>query len=250
MKSLRIDNDRAAALLQAFRRRPGVAAPAARAAGCDRRTAAKAWSKGFQRKGIKELYRRPFKDILAEEQEEIRARIQADETAAEKLATAVEVQRRGVARTDAIEDLTEERVQEAQLVRQARAGTIILLTTVTQTAAGLNKLAAKIKVALEEAAEGEVGMKEAQQAMGLMAKLTTSLRQCNDAGQRAMEMSRLLLGEPQRIIGHAHLESLTMAEARARVAAAQRALTTAEKAGSTEVEAVEVGVPGLNPGMH
>jgi hypothetical protein len=65
-----------------------------------------------------------------------------------------------------------------------------------------------------------------------------------------MEMSRLLLGEPQRIIGHAHLESLTMPEARARVAAAQRALATAEAAGSTEVEAVEVGVPGLNPGMH
>jgi DNA-binding transcriptional regulator YdaS (Cro superfamily) len=250
MKNRVFTDERAEALLAAFRRAPGVAAAAARAAGCDPRTASKAWNVGLKTHAISSHYHRPFSEILAEEQEEIRARLIREEREAERLAVEAEVRRKGVVREEAVGDLTEERKQEAQLVRQARGSAILLLNSVTQTAAGLNKLAAKVKIALEEAAQGEVTMKEAQQIVSLMGKLTTCLRQSNDAGQRAMEMSRLLLGEPTKIIGHAHLEGISIDDARQRIAAAARALKMAEQAGFDKVDGVEVGVPGLNSAVH
>lgn len=228
MERIRFTDERAERLLEAYRRRPGVAQAAARAVGCDRRTATKAWNEGFTHRSVSPKYQRPFKDIIEDEQAEARARLQREAVEAHELAVKNEAHRRGVSQEDAIQHLTEERTQEAHLVRNARAATIVLLNTVAQISGGLNKLGGKVKGALEEASKGEIGMREAQSALTLMTKLTTSLRQCNDAGQRAMEMSRLLLGEPQKIIGHAHLEGVTVDEAKERVAAAARAVKALE----------------------
>jgi hypothetical protein len=215
--------------------------------GVDRRSAKKAWEKGFARSPDLQ-YRRPFRDILYEEHGESRARLQRERDKASEMAAEAEAERRGVSRKKALEDVTDERVQEAQLVRQARAGTLVLLNTVTQLSAGLSKLGGKVRRQLEASAqeEGEMSMTDVQRTMLLVSRLTTSLRQCNDAGQKAMEMSRLLLGEPGRIIGHQHLDGLSVREAQERVEAAGRAVKMLKRDGIDRLEDAVVGDPELH----
>jgi hypothetical protein len=231
-------------LLAAFRTAPGRLAPAARAAGVCSDTAGHAWHKGLIVQGFPQ-YRRPFRELIAEEQEVARARLAGEQAEAARLAAEAEARRRGTTREKALEDVTQERVQEAQLVRAARGSTLILLHTVTNLSAGLDKLGGKVRAVLELEAAKPDDQVDVRLVLRLLGQLTTSLRQCNDAGQRALEMSRLLLGEPTSIVGHATVGPMTIAEARARAEALVRALDEAEAAGCTEIEGGTVGDPQL-----
>lgn len=227
-----ITKETAEAILQSGRTSPGNAAAAARAADCDPRTAKKAWELGL-RTCPDPHYHRPFKDILLEEQAEVRARVQREQEEASRIAVATEASRRGDVQAKAIDDVTQQRAQEERLVRNARAATIVLLSNVTNIAAGATALGAKVRESLEAlAADGSVlSVTQAKNVVSLVGRLATSLRQLNDAGQKSMEMSRLLAGEPGKIVGIQHLQSIPLEEAKDRVAAAQRAIAELEEEG-------------------
>lgn len=238
-KAAVITRDRAEGLLEEFRTRPGAATTAAKRAGFNYRTAKKAWETGLT-SCPDPKYHRPFRDIVLEEQEEVRARIAREGKEASALAVTAEANRRGTVQQDAIADITEQRAQEERLVRSARAATILLLNNVTQIAAGSTALGAKVRQQLERHAgnSAELSMNQCKDLMSIIGKLGSTLRQLNDAGQKAMEMSRLLAGEPTQIIGVAHLESIPMHEAKDRIAAAQRAMAELEADGIETVEHV------------
>lgn len=213
------------ALLRGFRERPGVGAHAARLAGCTPSTARRAWLCGIQHSPWPE-YRRPFRELIEEEQAEARAELRRLKELEEQHVARAEADRRQEARVRALEDLSEERVAETQLVRTARAGTLALLNSVTKMGVGAAALGDQVREALQRCAQDPepLSLKEAVDVTRLVGRLSTALRQCNDAGQRAMEMTRLLVGEPQAIYGHQHLEAVGVQEAGERLAAAQRAL--------------------------
>lgn len=240
--------DVAEKLLEAFRASPTNGAGAARTAGCHAKTGRKAWAKGLKVIGFPQ-YNRPFKDILAEEQVEVRARMEAAQREAQRLAAQQEAERRGGAREKALEDVTKQRSQEEALVRSARAATLVLLNNVTNIAAGATALGQKVRRSLEEhAAVAEVlTLRQAKDIVAMVGRLSTSLRQLNDAGQKAMEMSRLLVGEPTKIVGVQHLEGITMAEAKQRVEAAQRAMARLEAKG---ISVLDGRAASLDPDLH
>jgi hypothetical protein len=192
---------------------------------------------------------RPFKKILEEEQIEIRARMKAVSENSVEIASQAEADRQQATHVKAIEDLTDERAHEAQLVRMSRAATLVLLNNITQVAAGASLLGKKVRQALELYADSPEPMtlKEAKDTTVLIGRLTTALRQANDAGQTAMEMSRLLLGEPTQILGIQHLESMGLPEAKRRVEAANRALVTLEEAG---ISMVDGNTQAADPDVH
>jgi hypothetical protein len=163
---------------------------------------------------------------LEEEQIVTRARIQKEELEASRIAAQHEGRRLDGAASAAMDDATKQRVQEELLVRNARAATIVLLNNITNMAAGVTALGGKVRSALEQRAASVdvLTIAEARDVAQLVSKLGTTLRQCNDAGQKAMEMSRLLVGEPTSIVGHRNMESLTIDEAEKRVAVAQKAI--------------------------
>ena len=224
-----ITEDRAARLLEEFRACPGSATLAARKAGFNYRTAKKAWEVGLM-SCPNPQYHRPFKDIVLEEQREIRARIQREEKEASALVVTAEASRRQGVAAEVLTDVTKQRTQEEQLVRSARAATIVLLSNVTTMAAGATALGQKVRQSLEKHAksEGDLSINQTKDVVSLVGRLATSLRQLNDAGQKAMEMSRLLAGEPTSILGIQHLTDISVEEARQRMEAADRALAEVE----------------------
>ncbi len=189
-----ITEEMAEAMLESYRSDPANAAAAARASGCDARTCKKAYSHGLKSTNNPK-YLRPFTEIIADEQVEARAKLHAQEAEAQTIASQMEGARRAGVEADAHTDAAKQRAQEEQLVRNARAATIVLLNTVTNIAAGANALGTKVKASLVAQAGNTEALTvaECKGVVSLISRLGTTLRQCNDAGQKAMEMSRLLV---------------------------------------------------------
>ena len=243
-----ITEEMAEAMLESYRMAPGNASAAARASGCDVRTCRKAYSHGLKSTPTPR-YSRPFQEIIADEQVEARAKLHAQEAEATSIAHQMEGERRAGVQADAHTDAAKQRAQEEQLVRNARAATIVLLNTVTNIAAGANALGAKVKASLVAQASNEEALTiaETKGVVSLISRLGTTLRQCNDAGQKAMEMSRLLVGEPTNIIGHRNLDNITVGEAQQRIAAAARAMDELEAKG---IEMVDGSTHAADPSVH
>ena len=266
--------DIAEALLESFRAAPGNGMRAARHAGVHKNTAYKAWRKGLYVSGWPQ-YSTPFEDTIAEEQMEARARMVNDRATAERLAAEAEAKRQQQARLDTIKDKTDTRIAEGTLVRAARTTTGQALAALAQTGAGVAKVSQLVRKALEAlVVTGDAGVvcvvhdpiafqKERStggdgyqylRAMGIaeakgytktLATFATALRQVNDAAQKALEMERLLLGEPTKIVGIQHLETMTMNEAAEHIQAAQRAFNYLKDEGVSVLDDAPI-----DPKMH
>lgn len=247
-----LTRDLAEAILESYRAAPGNAKRAADHAGVHYRTARKAWRQGLRISGWLQ-YMQPFQEVIQREQLETRARMVEDEAKARQRSLEAEALRQQSVRTKAIEDVTNTRAAEGTLVRAARTTTGVTLGALAQTGAGVAKVSQLVRQALEAlVVRGDAGVvcivndpiayqKERSvggdgyqhlRAMGIaeakgytktLSTFATALRQVNDAAQKALEMERLLLGEPTKIVGIQHLETMTMDEAEKHVAAAQRA---------------------------
>lgn len=216
-------------LLEAFRKAPGNYSHAARCAGVDSRTAKRGWLIGWR----KWLEGKAIKDIIEDEQIEARAELERRKAEVSALEAELEARRRQEVQEQAQKDAMESTVQEGQMIRLARASSITLLGTLTQVSAGAAKIGGKVRAALEKQLnKDELTPLETVAATRLLAQLTTSLRQANDAALRAMEMERLFLGEPGKIVGVVQAD-FTMKEAEARINSAARALARAQQAGLT-----------------
>lgn len=270
-----LTRDVAERLLESFRLVPSNGTAAARHAGCNPKTALKAWRKGLHVVGFVR-YKRPFKDIIAEEQLEARARMQEEKEQVRVRSLEAEVTRLRSSREKAIKDITDTRIAEGALVRAARTTTGQALGALAQTGAGVAKVSQLVRKALEQlvvtgpmnvvcvvtdpvqyAMNIEDGLPGAEylrpmtvvEAKGYsqtLAQFATALRQVNDAAQKALEMERLLLGEPTSIIAHKHLDGMTTAEAEQHVQAAVKALARFKEKGALLEDAGVAGDETIN----
>lgn len=220
-----------AKLIEGYRARPGVHNPAARYAGVNQRTAQKYWEIGAP--DAPDIRSKPISLILQEEQEAARARLQELEQEVQRQAVELEAQRRAQQSALAQKDATDARVQEAQMIRMARGAATGLLVTLTGLSKGAAKVGTRIAKSLEAYAADPATMSKGDMVdmTRLVGQLTTALRQANDAGRQAMEMERLLLGEPSAIVAHVHLQEVSVDEAERRINAGLRALERAKARG-------------------
>jgi hypothetical protein len=186
-------------LLEAYREDPGNHSNAARHAVVQRRTARRAWELGYPDRpwGLK-----PIKDLLASEAELARSRLQleADKEELEEDQIALELERdREASRQHAIRS----KEQEGRLIAAARAGSIMGLSAAIEIAPSLQRAMQKLGTALAAIAEdqGSLTAKDVANLSFVMRRYSSTLRELSQAGQIAMEMERLYLGEPSQIIG-------------------------------------------------
>lgn len=227
------------ALLQAFREQPGNIRAAAAKAGCDARLAKKAWELGIAWAIEATGARKPIKDTIAEEQTIARARLEEQEAAKRQLTIEQEAQRLADLKQKASADATDSRVQEGKVVRMARGSAANLLVTLTNMTMGVAKLGPQIKATLERFTTidpdtgnpRDMSLSDCRQMIQLLNGLTNMLRSANDAARSAMEMERLLLGEPGAYVGVVNYDAMTLEEAERRVLHAQRAFARARELG-------------------
>jgi hypothetical protein len=228
-KGRALSQEQVSKLLLSYRARPGDASAAAREAACDVRTARKAWDFGLTSTLGCE---RPLRDVIEQEQVETRARLEQMRAEQERQLSDEEAARRRKAAEQARTDATESRMQEAQMIRIARAGAAQLLASLTTIGKSTVVLGEKVRAALAETySKEQITLPEANALVRLINSMATSMRQANDAALRAMEMERLLLGEPTNILGVVHAEALTLTEAEDRINAATEALQHAKTRG-------------------
>lgn len=202
---------------------------AARLAGVDRKTAERAWSVGWPKKGMPSV-----QSVMVEEQLAARARLQAEH------ATKIAQQQRE--REEARKQAVEARAQEGQVVQLARTSSLQALAISNQLLGGARKLAGIVRTTLEaEATKPPTEQMSARALLDLMGRVTSMSESINRAAHAAMTMERLHLGQPTQIIEHVDdRDDLTMEEAMLRVQAAQQAIDTAQR--SAKLTVIQGGV--------
>lgn len=171
-------------LVNAFRESPGVAAHAARQAGCDARTARRAWDKGWT-PGIP--WARSIKLVLEDEQEAARTlqrRIEEDKHLRAQ-------DDRDKARDDAVSALA----QEGQMLKLARTNVIAGMASVALMLPTLRRIGEEVKRQFET---GEI---DARLGMRMLKEFSYMLRNFTMAMQSIIEGERQSKGEPTAIIG-------------------------------------------------
>lgn len=202
-KPVWIDRERYDAMLEAFRIEPGVFRACARRAGVDRRTAQRAWERGWPDRGMK-----PIKVIIDDEQAAARAQLaEMREEEMRKLAK----DHAGQVKQDharAAEDAIVARAEEAQMVRASRHNAIGLMASVQRLLRGANQLAQKVESMIADAADdtedGEGKKKKGispAQATALFTSIAHMTRASNEAARVSQQMERSLLGEPEKWVG-------------------------------------------------
>lgn len=221
-----IDLDFYESLVSAFLAVPGNASAAAREAGCDRRTAARAWSLGWPRKGFA-----PIKQRVEDEQRAARARLLRDEQDAR------EAKRDAAAKleADASIDRAKSRAEEARAVRAARANALALQGATARLNRGALALAQRIEAQLLNTNDEAAKLKP-REAVALLRQVAAINRESNDAARLAVQLERLVLGEPDQVVGHVLID-MTPEDARREIERANEALGRATRRGTLAVVA-------------
>lgn len=195
----------------------GGYAAAAKTAGCDARTAKRGFHDGWPDYGLDSIA-----GIIAKEQAGARAAIEGELSEAAEASVAEVAKEKAAARKDAIKA----RAEEGKLVRAARGNIVELLESGRELLAGYRKLAPrvtkllasidrKIEAILED--DSTTGVEEmldlVERTAAVLWRLSTSARASTSAGMQALQMERLLLGQPTEIIGVTDLDSMNEDEA-------------------------------------
>lgn len=207
-------------LLEAFRAQPSNVSNAARHAGCHRATARKALREGWPDAGW-----HPIVEVL--ERDRVEARAALAEQAKLERERVVEQRRQEQVDVLATKDAGESRAREVLLVRASRENVLGYQAGVNDLLHGQRKLAAMIRAQLEQAEKDNKPL-PVREGVRLMATIGAALRQGNEAAILAMRMERLLVGEPEALLG---VSDMTGRQAVAEVGKAQRALQRAAAKG-------------------
>jgi hypothetical protein len=186
-------------LVAAFRDDPGNVKGTARRVGVTPKTAKRAWDKGYPTRGAWGL--KSIKQLMSEEQSIAQSRLQHEQDAheLEEDRRALEAERdREAMRQRAIDTL----VQEGRLVVGTRVAVMNALSAAIKQAEGLGHAMSKLGGAMIDIAmEEKLSPKQVAELTQYMRRYATTLRELTQAGQTAMEMERLYLGEPTQLIG-------------------------------------------------
>lgn len=238
-------------LAESYRRAPGAHGAAKTFAGCSYGTAVKAWERGWP-DDLDPDMKRPISEIVHAEQEHARARLVELEAQTAALTAELEAKRRADVAEKAKNDANASRIEEAQLIRVARGTVGDTLSGLANAARGALALGRKMEEALRAEAEDTektFSLKEATALVALLKDTASAVRSITEAGHQAMQMERLLLGEPTSIVGHAHLRDITLDEAERRIQGAARALERVKRnpkllpASASTVDAPTSSVP-------
>jgi len=173
----------------------GCYKPISRMLGCDQRTVKRGWLQGWPPAF------EPIKYVIEREQALTRHKIAQEQLAAAKQrGEADEAAFLARAKQTADEKAAEQsmavegRKIEGQIALGTRATTLRLLSMQERTA----KAAAQLMPKIEQAILG--GEITSQNALRLLAQLSANQRMLNDAAKTAIELTRLINGEPQSIV--------------------------------------------------
>jgi hypothetical protein len=198
-KSGRVDQATWDRLVEAYRQDPGNHSAAARLCDVQRRTSKRAYELGYPDRpwGTK-----PIKQLIMEDIELARSRVQLDAERAEleEDRTLLDSERdREAARQHAVRAKTE----EAVLVSGARAAAMRGLAAAIEASPGVKAAMKRLGDELTEMAEagGPMDLKTRNFLSASCRRYSSMLRELAQAGQTAMQMERLYLGEPTEIVG-------------------------------------------------
>jgi hypothetical protein len=200
-------------LLEAFRTRPGKIMYASRVAGVDRRTARRAWSKGWPTLP-------PIEQVLDHEREQalIRAQTLADKAMERVQDEREALQKRAIAVTS----------EEIRVVDRARSNAIKLLeamASVTRSSELLTKRVAEVL----EATASEISPAT---CLKLLEQLARIQKQAIEAGDLVIKMERVRNGSPSELLDEqAKDDDASIEESAGKIARAARALQRARELG-------------------
>ena len=227
-------------LIEAYRSLPGRVKDVSRITGVSNNLAWRAWSRGFVRAPVD--CRRAIKDVLADEHEYLRAQLREAQETTQAQMIELEARRRADVSEKARKDASESRVEEIKIARMARASALQTLSTALQLNAGVAELGAQLRVALGrlaaqmneiDPATGQVrGVKPRELAdyVRLFATLTSADHAAVNIGMRAIEIERVIAGEPTRMLG-VRVENVSMADAARHMELLRRGLERLERQG-------------------
>lgn len=204
------------ALVEAYRNNPSNHAGAAKAVGCARKTAKRGWDEGWS----KYEWAPPIKDVIAQEAILARARIQqeweaeeeqielraegkpADTISAERKAAHLDAQ---ADRAKAKEQAIAARAAEGKMVDAIRRVVSAGAGGLLRQGEGINALAERVNSELLLLSKAKVGSGQKDfrlgPALSTLRKYATAGRDLSQAAQNAVELERLHLGEPGKIVG-------------------------------------------------
>jgi hypothetical protein len=186
-------------LVEAFREDPGNVKGAARRVGVTPKTAHRAWHKGYPTRGP--WGRKSIRQLVEEERDVATSRLQheRDIQELEEDRRVLEAERdREAMRQRAIDT----RAQEGRLVQVTRVSVMNALAAAIKQAEGLGHAMSKLGGSMiAMAMEDKLSPKQTSELTQYMRRYATTLRELTVAGETAMKMERLYLGEPTQTIG-------------------------------------------------
>lgn len=207
-------------LVQAFREDPNNVSAASRHAGCSRPTARKARDSGWPDAGWA-----PIRQVL--ERDRVEARAALEQQACREREQVAERRRQEQVDVAATKDAAGSHAREVLMVRACRENVLGYQAGVNDLLHGQRQLAKMIREEIEKRAKENKPL-PMREAVRMMASIGASLRQGNEAAILAMRMERLLVGEPEALLG---VSDMTASQAVAEVGKAQRALQRAARKG-------------------
>lgn len=210
------------ALVQGYRSAPGVAAHAARIAGCDSRLASKAWAEGWR--GYP--WARPIRDVLAAEAHDARA------LAARAMREAEDAARARA--EDARAESVEAQAQERAILRAARSDVLAVLVLAAELVPSMRVLVRVVSEAMRPGEDGSLPSITPSAALGMLTRHASLVSKGLGAAETILALSRLDRGEATaRVeVGIGALpEDMPLADALAELAASEATLREARARG-------------------
>lgn len=190
-------------LLAGFREAPGNASHAARVAGCDPRTARRAWTLGWAAQNGEVLpWARPIRDVVAKEADTAAARRGQEEAIRRERES-----RRLEAEDAEAEKAREERIEtlklEGNLLKAARQDVLSVLVVAAELVPAMRGLGAIIKGAVfdDEGKPRVPPQISPRDAMMLLSRHASLVGRGVYAAEAIIQLGRLDRGQPNAIVG-------------------------------------------------
>jgi hypothetical protein len=193
------------ALVEAYRKIGRNYSAVAREVGCNPKTSQRAWERGWVDSVPPLPWAIPIRDVIAEDQIQARAKLARDnESKAGQVAKANEValQKKVESEvTDAISDAAAAKAEEAQVVRSMRRHTMMGLGALAHIRKfALPRLVQFLIDDIRQREASGVGMKT-HEVLANLRRIEEVSKALSEQAQRAIEMERKILGEPDTIVG-------------------------------------------------
>jgi hypothetical protein len=169
---------------------------------CTWKTAKRAWDEGWPRYQMK-----PIKDVLNLEEISSRRLLEKEREKNEEQILVSIASDEALLKEKARQDAITARVSETLLVRAARDNVVELLANTKELLKGFQQVAPKVALFLETMEVND--QQQAERTAMLLWRIAISSRAAVESGWKALQMERLLLGQPTDIIGMKDVDNIS-----------------------------------------